>query len=65
MNENDPFDLFWQWVEKPIDSHLTLDADIHGAVMALPREERCDRAFVNQAVLERWRLREGRSAGTG
>ena len=46
----DPFDLFWQWANKPTDSDLTLDADIHEAVMALTPEERMDRSVVNEAV---------------
>jgi hypothetical protein len=35
---------------KPLDSTLTIDAAIHDAVMALPPDERCDRANVNEAV---------------
>lgn len=60
----DPFDLFWQWAEKPIDSHLTLDAEIHDAVMALPPDERRDRSLVNQAVRDGLRLSEVRPAGS-
>jgi hypothetical protein len=45
MNDNkDAFDLWWEWAEKPVDSMLTIDADIHEAVMALPPDERRDRA---------------------
>jgi hypothetical protein len=36
--------LWWKWATKPLDSSLTLDTAIHDAVMALPREERLDRA---------------------
>jgi hypothetical protein len=25
----DAFDLWWDWVEKPFDSPLTIDAEIH------------------------------------
>src|SRR5258706_9687219 len=50
MNDNkDAFDLWWEWAEKPLDSPLTIDAEIHDAVMALPPDERCDRAKVNEA----------------
>jgi hypothetical protein len=36
MNDNkDAFDLWWEWAEKPLDSPLTIDAEIHEAVMAL------------------------------
>jgi hypothetical protein len=35
MNDNkDAFDLWWEWAEKPLDSMLTIDAEIHDAVMA-------------------------------
>ena len=51
MNDSkDAFDLWWQWAEKPLDSPLTIDAAIHDAVMALPPDERRDRAKVNEAV---------------
>lgn len=49
MNK-DPYDLFWDWANKPLDSPLTIDAAIHRAVMMLTPEERKDRAFVNEAV---------------
>jgi hypothetical protein len=44
MDQKDAFDLWREWAEKPLDSPLTIDADIHEAVMALPPEERRDRA---------------------
>ena len=51
MSDNkDAFDLWWEWAEKPRDSMLTISADIHHAVMALPPDERRDRAKVNEAV---------------
>ena len=51
MNDNKAaFDLWWQWAEKPVDSFLMINADIHEAVMALPPDERRDRAKVNAAV---------------
>jgi hypothetical protein len=53
MNDNkEAFDLWWEWAEKPLDSPLTIDAAIHDAVMALPPDERRDRAKVNEAVAE-------------
>jgi hypothetical protein len=52
VNDNkDAFDLWWQWAEKPRDSLLTINAEMHHAVIALP-EERRDRAKVNEAVRE-------------
>jgi hypothetical protein len=41
---------YWQWAEKPLDSELSIPADIHHAVMSLPPEERRDRAKVNEAM---------------
>jgi hypothetical protein len=46
----DAFDRFWQWAEKPLDSPLTIPAKLHWAVMELDREERRDRAKVNEAA---------------
>ena len=37
---------------------------IHDAVMALPPDERCDRAKVNEAVRDGFKLGPPRSAGT-
>jgi hypothetical protein len=34
----DAFDRWWEWVEKPADSPLTIPADLHDAVMQLPPE---------------------------
>lgn len=31
----DPFDQFWQWAEKPLESPLTIPAELHRAVMEL------------------------------
>lgn len=47
----DAFDRWWQWAEKPLDSYLTIPAEIHQAVMALPPEARRDRARVNAVVV--------------
>ena len=50
MTNKDAFDLWWAWAEKPPHSTLTIPAEIHEAVMALPPNERHDRAKVNEAV---------------
>ena len=50
MDEKDAFDLWWEWTEKPLGSTLMIPAEIHNAVMAMPPEERHDRAKVNAAV---------------
>jgi hypothetical protein len=57
----DAFDRYWQWAEKPLDSPLTLPADIHQAVMSLQHEERRDRAKANEAV-KRQPYRQARMA---
>jgi hypothetical protein len=58
INDNkDAFDLWWAWAEKPVDSMLMIDAEIHEAVMALPPDERRDREKVNAAA-SRYLLRE-------
>jgi hypothetical protein len=38
----DAFDRFWQWVEKPLESYLTIPAELHRAVMDLSPEDRRD-----------------------
>ncbi len=48
MTNKDAFDLWWAWAEKPSHSTLTIPAEIHDAVMALPPNERHDRAKVNE-----------------
>ena len=51
MNDNkDAFDLWWEWAEKPRESMLMIDGNIHYPVMELSPEERRDRATVNEAV---------------
>ena len=50
MTNKDAFDLWWASAEKPPHSTLTIPAEIHEAVMALPPNERHDRAKVNEAV---------------
>ncbi|OMI00028.1 hypothetical protein BSN85_35030 [Bradyrhizobium brasilense] len=46
----DAFDLWWKWAEKPLDSPLTIPAEIHNPVMQLAPKDRLDRAKVNAAV---------------
>lgn len=46
----DAFDRWWEWANRPVDSHLTIPAEIHDAVMVLTEEERKDRAVVNETV---------------
>ncbi|MGY4298806.1 hypothetical protein ACVWXN_006901 [Bradyrhizobium sp. i1.4.4] len=46
----DAFDRFWQWADKPLESLMTLPADLHRAVMELAPEDRRDRRKVNQAA---------------
>ena len=31
----DAFDRFWQWADKPLESQLTIPAELHQAVMEL------------------------------
>ena len=65
MTNKDAFDLWWEWAEKPVDSMLTIGAAIHDAVMALPPDERHDRAKVSEAVRDGLKLGLQRPAGTG
>jgi hypothetical protein len=46
----DAFDEWWEWANKPLDSPLTIPAEIHDAVMMLTEDERKDRAIVNETV---------------
>ncbi|WP_426420922.1 hypothetical protein [Bradyrhizobium genosp. A] len=46
----DAFDRFWQWAEKPLDSPLTIPAELLRAVMELSPEDRQNRATVNAAA---------------
>lgn len=46
----DAFDRFWQWANKPLESQLTIPAELHRAVMELAPEARQDRAAVNHAA---------------
>jgi hypothetical protein len=64
MTTKDAFDQWWEWAEKPLDSTLTISAEIHEAVMALPPEERRDRDKINAAVRDGLALGPLRPAGT-
>jgi hypothetical protein len=46
----DDFDRFWERANKPLDSELTIPADIHHTVTSLPPEARRDRAKVNESL---------------
>ena len=46
----DDFDRFWQRANKPLESTLTIPAEIHHAITSLPPEAQRDRASVNEAV---------------
>ena len=40
MADKEPFDLWWEWAEKPHESLLMIDADIHRPIMELsPKSE--------------------------
>ncbi|MEH2519012.1 hypothetical protein V1279_004585 [Bradyrhizobium sp. AZCC 1610] len=60
----DAFDQWWEWVEKPLDSHLTIPAELHDAVMSLQPQERRDRAKVNTAAERRGADRGAADGGT-
>jgi hypothetical protein len=36
----DAFDRFWQWADKPLESPLTIPAELHRVVMELAPEDR-------------------------
>jgi hypothetical protein len=46
----DAFDRWWEWVERPPNSRLTLPAHFHTAISDLLPEQRRDRTAVNEAV---------------
>jgi len=43
MTTKDAFDQWWEWAEKPLDSSLTIDGDIHYPMMELSPKDRRDR----------------------
>ena len=55
-DSKDAFDLWWEWATKPLDSPVTISADIHEAVMTLLPEERLDREKVNGALRDGLKL---------
>jgi hypothetical protein len=61
MTNKDPFDLWWQWAEKPHESFLMIDADIHNPIMQLSPEDRRNREKVNEAV---WQYRDRQKCST-
>ncbi len=52
MKVKDAFDRWWEWASKPLDSPLTISADLHAAVTALSSEDQRDRTKVNRAATE-------------
>jgi hypothetical protein len=46
----DAFDRWWEWVEMPTDSPLSIPSHLHEAIMRLAPEQRRDRPTVNEAV---------------
>src|SRR5712671_3106750 len=64
MSRKQAFQAAKNFAGKPADSMLMIDAAIHDAVMALPPDERRDRAKVNVAVREGLRLGPLRPAGS-
>ena len=50
MMAKDAFDRWWEWVERPADSTLTIPARVIEAVMRLPPDQRRDRQAVNEAI---------------
>jgi hypothetical protein len=46
----DTFDRWWEWVEKPADSPLSVPSHFHEAIMRLAPEQRRDHTTVNEAV---------------
>ena len=63
-DSKDALDLWWGWATKPLDSPVTISADIHEAVMTLLPEERLDREKVNEAVRDSLALGLLRPAGS-
>jgi hypothetical protein len=61
VTEKDAFDLWWERAQKPHESMLMIDADIHNPIMELSPEDRRDREKVNEAVR---RFRENRKCST-
>jgi hypothetical protein len=52
MKVKDAYDRWREWASKPLDSPLTIPAELHRAVTALSPEDQRDRAKVNRAAAE-------------
>jgi hypothetical protein len=52
MRVKDAFDRWWEWASKPLDSPLTIPAELHHTVTALSPEDQRDRLRVNRAAAE-------------
>jgi hypothetical protein len=50
MKVKDAFDAWWEWASKPLDSPLTISAELLRAVTSLSPEDQRDRAKVNRAA---------------
>jgi hypothetical protein len=61
MTDKGPFDLWWEFAQKPHESFLMIDPDIHHPIMDLSPEDRRNREKVNEAVR---RYRERRKSST-
>ena len=46
----DAFDRWWEWVERPPNSKLTVPPHFHEAIAKLSPEQRRDQTVVNEAV---------------
>jgi hypothetical protein len=57
----DAFDLWSEWAQKPHESLLMINADIHRPIMELSPEDRLDREKVNEALR---RYRENQKCST-
>jgi hypothetical protein len=50
MVVKDAFDRWWEWVEKPADSTLTIPVHFHEAILGLSPVQRYDPKAVNEAI---------------
>ena len=50
IGEPDAFDQWWEWTERPPESHLEIPVEIWRPVSRLSPEDRLDRRTVNEAV---------------
>jgi len=66
MTEKDAFDRWWEWAEKPLDSPLTIPAEMHEPVMHCHRTNvatapRSTKRFAMDSNLAPFVLRERRT----